>query len=147
MMIQHDDDEQPMVIDENLNFTFTSGTKKNISEFQGKPLLLTFWSINCPVCITEIPKISKLRKEFYPDLSEVIAVNIPQDPPPAIFQTIKKFNIDYPVALDVQGDISKAIGGIKATPFSLLLNKEGKIVYRAYGELNTQDLRTRIKAL
>ena len=112
-----------------------------------KPLLVNFWSINCPVCISEIPKISKLRQDLYPEVAEVIAVNIPQDPPPAIFHAIKKLGITYPVALDVQGEIARSIGGIKATPLLILVDKKGEVVYRTYGEINISDLKAKISSL
>ena len=61
---------------------------------------------------------------------KLIGVNLPSDPPPTAISMAKKYEIAYPNALDVHGEINKALGGISVTPTHLFINREGKIVQR-----------------
>lgn len=46
----------------------------SISDYRGKWLVLDFWSLSCPVCIKELPKIDQIAKAFA-DKLEVLAVS------------------------------------------------------------------------
>lgn len=132
---------------EELFLTFTDGTRTQLRALRGRPLLLAFWSVNCPLCLQEIPKIAELHRLVGPNDISVIAVNIPQDPPPAIMATVRRFQPSYPTALDVQGEIARAVGGVDATPLTLFVDRQGRIVRRVYGELDLGDARSTLESL
>ena len=137
----------PQSLPEELFLTFTDGTRKQVRELRGQPLMLAFWSVNCPVCLQDIPKIAELNRLVGPLDIRVIAVNIPQDPPPAIMATVRRFQPTYPTALDVQGEIARAVGGVDATPLTLFVDRQGRIVRRAYGELDLGEAKSTLEAL
>lgn len=137
----------PTALPEELPLTFTDGTSSDFGQLRGTPLLLTFWSVNCPTCLHDMPKLAALHEELSPKEASVIAVSIPQDPPPAIMATVRAFRPGYPTALDVQGDIARAVAGVEATPLTLLIDREGRIVHRSYGKLDMQEARAILGAL
>ncbi len=57
---------------------FVSGSLQQIKEEkQGKPFILSFWSVDCTYCFREMEMFSSLRKK-YPDL-DVVLVSTDQD--------------------------------------------------------------------
>ena len=135
------------LLPEDLPLTFTDGTHTTFGELRGKPLMLAFWSVNCPACLNDMPKLTQLRRQLGPQGIHVIAVSIPQDPPPAIMATVRKFQPGYPTALDVQGEIARSVGGVDATPMTLFIDRQGRIVRRIYGKLDLTSVRATLKTL
>ncbi|MBL8794066.1 MAG: TlpA family protein disulfide reductase [Planctomycetia bacterium] len=52
------------------------GLAEVLKEQQGKVVLLNFWSIDCPACLSEIPELIELRKEHEKDGLVVIGLNL-----------------------------------------------------------------------
>ncbi len=117
---------------------FTDGTRKTLADYRGQPTLITFWSINCPICIKDIPQLTQLHDGGL----TVLAISIPQDPPNVVLSFLDKRPIPYPTALDVHGEVSRGFGGVQATPTHFLLDPDGMIALRMQGAIDI----TRIKA-
>lgn len=117
---------------------FTDGTRKVLADYQGQPVLVTFWSVNCPICIKDVPKLAKLHEGGL----TVLAVSIPQDPPNVVLDLLNKVDMPYPTIFDVHSEISNGFGGIQVTPTHFLLNPEGIIAMRSRGAIDV----ARVKA-
>lgn len=138
---------RPQVLPENLHLTFTDGNRSSIGQLRGNPFMLAFWSVNCSICLQDMPQLRNLHEQLAAQNIPVIAVSIPQDPPPAVMATVREFQPGYPTALDVQGDIASAVGGVDATPLNLFVDRQGRIVRRAYGKLDLDSARKTLSAL
>ena len=127
--------------------SFIDGQTVNVRSYQGKPLLVTFWSITCALCLEEIPKLTELYSELNPYGFEIIAIAMSYDPPNRVVELSKKRKIPYSIALDINSDAEMAFGRIRATPTNFLIDADGKIVQRNIGTLNIKQLRSKIKKL
>ena len=123
------------------------GQTVNVRSYQGKPLLVTFWSITCSLCLEEIPKLTELYSELNPYGFEIIGIAMSYDPPNRVVELSKKRKIPYSIALDINSDAEMAFGRIRATPTNFLIDTDGKIVQRNIGTLNIKKLRSKIKKL
>jgi thiol-disulfide isomerase/thioredoxin len=58
------------------------GLAEVLKEQQGKIVVLNFWRLDCPACLSEIPELIELRKEYEKDGVVVIGLNLdaPEDP-------------------------------------------------------------------
>ena len=126
-----------------VTLNFTDGTQKTLADYRGQPILLNFWSVNCPICIKDMPKLAEIYASMAVRKIQVIGVSIPQDPPPVVISMLKKLKPAYPTALDVHGEISQAFGDIKVTPTTFIIDRKGMIVKRFQGEVES----IRLKAL
>ena len=63
---------------------------------------LDFWASWCPPCLTSLPLLEKLRKEFPSDQFQILAVNVDQDPEKAR-KFLERTQVGYPSATDPEG--------------------------------------------
>jgi len=134
-------------INADLTFNLLDGRKLQMADLHGKPLLVNFWSANCPVCLHDMPKLAKLQDDTREQGLQIIGVSIPQDPPPVILAMVKKLHPKHPLALDVHGEIARAFGGISVTPSTFLIDQQGKIVLSMYGALDSQGIKAHLAKL
>ncbi len=55
------------------------GYQKLVDQFQGKPVLITFWATWCEPCRDEFPMLNELAKEYAPKGLHVVGVNLDDD--------------------------------------------------------------------
>lgn len=91
-----------------------------------KPVVLVFWATWCAGCKEEIPVISRVAQAFA-DRVAFIGVNFEESLTPA---QLEGLGIDYPVALDLNGDISRACG-VRGFPTNIITDRKGIIRYFA----------------
>jgi thiol-disulfide isomerase/thioredoxin len=124
-----------------ISVTGIDGKQLNLSDYRGRPLLVTFWATTCPGCIKEMPHLIELYKELSPQGLEIIAIAMDYDPPNLVLAMHKARQIPYPVALDLNADAARAFGNVRLTPTSFLIAPDGHIVFRRIGEMNMDQLR------
>ena len=111
-----------------------------------KAALVVFWTIDCPACRTELPRLAKLHPELSEKGLEIIAVNR-GDPEPALLKFRDQHSIPYSLAMG-GGDGSYAVGhayGVKSYPTNLLVTPQGKVLWRIVGFSETA-LRKQLKS-
>ena len=124
-------------IPDHLIFQRIDGLKQKFSELKGKPLLITFWSPSCVICMREVEELNRLYqlnkggKQF-----ELLALSMYYDRPDWVLDSSRKAGMRYPVYFDLQKKLSRAFGNVVATPTSFLINKQGEVIYRHSGRLD-----------
>jgi peroxiredoxin len=99
--------------------------KKKIIDYKGKPTVINFWYLHCPPCINEIPSFNELTKK-YGNKINVLAIS--QDKKADIKTFLTKHVFKAEIVSDAEKFINKYNLG-SGYPFTLLLNKEGKIIF------------------
>lgn len=104
-----------------------------LSDFKGKVVLLNFWATWCPPCIREMPSMEHLQQQVNAEDFKVIAVN-QMEVPDDVFAFTGQLEIDptFEILFDQNSDVSKMYG-VKGLPTTYLIDKDGKIRYRAVG--------------
>ncbi len=102
----------------NLVFHTPSGQTVSLKDYQGKVVILHFWSINCPACRMEEPLLVQLKQSMAARGLEILAVNF-VDPPQAISQYIAAKRPPFPVLLkgSTGFDLKVVKMGSKTTAF------------------------------
>ncbi|GAB4514628.1 MAG: TlpA disulfide reductase family protein [Sulfuricaulis sp.] len=122
-------------------FTLLDGTKTTLEALRGRPVLVSFWATTCPPCVEELPDLIQLYRDLHPQGFELIAVAMPYDPPIQVQEFVKRHNVPYPVALDVQGKVTSAFGGVPYVPAAFLIASDGKIELNYTGRLDIAKAR------
>jgi len=119
----------------------------SLAAYRGKVVYLDFWASWCPPCLTSLPLLEKLRKEFPSDQFQILAVNVDQDPEKAR-KFLERTQVGYPSATDPKGRIPGSFG-IETMPTSFLIDRNGVIRYVHHGfrKGDVGPLRERIQQL
>ncbi len=131
-------------IDIKLDAVYSNQKDTNLSDFIGqKPVLAVFFYPDCPPCERESKVINKVY-EKYKDLIFVVGISLSRDRYD-IGDFIRDMNIKYPVyRIDSKNQL-RNVGGILATPTSIIIDKNGKILEKMLGERKFQDLSDKIE--
>jgi thiol-disulfide isomerase/thioredoxin len=126
-----------------LDFTLPTMTGANItlSELEGTPVVLNFWSISCPWCRTQLPYLESIAQQSEGQL-EVIAISI-RDSASEI-QTF--FGEDEPTMIIALGknsetfaDYCQKYGNSRwAIPFTLFVDGEGIVKHVKIGAFSSE---------
>jgi len=123
-------------IDTNLNEVSVLALSGNEIQIAGnieKPLYLKFWATWCGGCLKQMPHLQKIYEAHIDEL-DVIAINIGlNDSVEQIVRVQKRFELTMPIVFDELGDISRSFD-IEVTPYSVLIDRKGNIVYRGWGD-------------
>ena len=108
-----------------------SGEKVSLSEFKGKPVILTFWATWCPRCWEEIGYI-KAHFEKRDDI-KVLLVNMEtQNLSPAHVKRIKEkaeeHAVNFPMLLDKRLKVWDSYG-VNSLPSTVIVDADGNVVF------------------
>jgi peroxiredoxin len=114
-------------------------------DFIGKVMIIRFWVEGCKSCLKEMPMIDDLYNKYKEGGLVVLAVNVGQSKDVAE-AFVTKLKISYPVLLDTHSVTAKRYG-IKAVPFTLIVDRKGIIRKRILGETESETFEKIIKNL
>lgn len=112
-----------------------------------QPALVVFWATDCIPCVKEVPILVQLHKRYHREGLNIVAVAMAHDPPNKVWDFMRDKALPYKVALDMDGKVANAFGGISAIPTLFLINGNGDIVFNHIGKLETPTLETLIQEL
>jgi thiol-disulfide isomerase/thioredoxin len=114
------------------DFTLTAldGSTVTLSSLKGKPVVIDFWGTWCGPCRKAVPELVKLYGEFSPKGVTFLGIAL-NDPRDSLVKFQKDNSIPYPILLGTN-DVAKAYQ-VTGIPMTVLLDKEGQIVYHGVG--------------
>ncbi|HET7198373.1 MAG TPA: TlpA disulfide reductase family protein [Burkholderiales bacterium] len=119
------------------------GRSHDLAAYRGKVVLVNFWATWCEPCRAEMPSMARLRSSLAGQPFEVLGVNMAEP-----LSRIEKFVAAVPVAFtllrDRDGATAKAWRA-KLLPASFLVDREGRIRYYVYGEVDWASEAVRAK--
>jgi thiol-disulfide isomerase/thioredoxin len=139
VVVAEEPQERPLFPE--VTFTALDGqTTMTMSEFRGRPVLVTFWASWCGPCRVELPELSKLYGELAGTGFVLITVNVDLNPV-AGRQFLERLGLRLPV-YRLQPMETKRLG-INALPTNILLDTEGRLVraYKGYEPQVVEEVR------
>jgi len=124
------------------------GKLRNVSEWDGKVLMINFWATWCPPCRREIPAFIKLQQTYQDKGFTIVGVAI--DTKQNAIDFVDPMGINYPVLVGEHRGISlaKDYGNrLGVLPYTVIVNRDGKIVYTHRNELTYDEAEKLIKPL
>jgi thiol-disulfide isomerase/thioredoxin len=107
-----------------------------LADLRGKVVLLDFWTYCCINCMHVIPDLKRLEAK-YPDTLVVIGIHSgkfsAERETSNIRAAILRYGIEHPVVNDRDTQVWQ-LYGVRAWPTLVLLDPEGRIVFRKSGE-------------
>jgi peroxiredoxin len=127
------------------------GTFYNLSQLQGKVVVLTFWTTRCEICHNEIPKLNRLADHYRGQ--DVVFLAPTTDGMPKVEQYLKKTPFAFSIVpnsfavmlkyadMDKSGNINMGF------PAYFVIDRHGAIAHRTYGWDKTENLNAQISKL
>lgn len=120
----------------NLTLEELDGSTSKVSDYlRSGAVYMTFWALWCEPCKQELRALKAFAKEHADDPFTILAVN--QDSPKSIAKVkayVKSQAYPFPVIIDPNTQVFQAFNG-QNLPFSVLLDKSGKVVSTRIGYL------------
>jgi thiol-disulfide isomerase/thioredoxin len=115
--------------------------------WRGQPLLINFWARWCAPCRKEFPDLNRVSKQ---GRVRVIGIALDHDAA-AVRSFVHAAQLDYVIALPSGAppgvDLMRALGNVKAgLPYTLAINRQGKIVSERLGVSNAAQIDAAIAA-
>lgn len=119
-----------------------SGQMQALAKWRGKPLIVNFWASWCGPCVREMPELMALASELAPKGIQTIGIGV--DSAANISEFAAKHQISYPLleagvnGTELSHQLGNETGGL---PFTVLIDKNGKIKKTYLGTLEFKQLR------
>ena len=125
-----------------------AGALRRLSDYRGRPVLVSFWALWCPPCRRELPALSDLRTRIADTRIEVMAINLGDRA-----DRIAAFLVDHPspglpVLLD--GKKSAAVPWhVQELPVAYAVGSDGILRLGAMGERDWRapEIEAQLRAL
>lgn len=123
-----------------VDFMTFEGEPLNLSQWQGKWVLVNFWATWCAPCRKEMPMLSELQTELGGDTFEVLTIATSRNPPPAMKAFFEEIGVEnLPLHRDPKSKLSREMG-VLGLPVTVILNPEGEEVGRLTGDADWSSL-------
>jgi thiol-disulfide isomerase/thioredoxin len=110
------------------------GERVRLTDYIGKPVVLSFWATWCGFCLKELPILSNIQKSAGPEKIAVLAINVED------WRTFVKAGkllaeLEITMINDTTGSVQDAYG-VVGIPHMLILDHQGRVKKRfvGYGE-------------
>jgi peroxiredoxin len=97
----------------------------SLSDFQGRPVLLNFWTTQCYYCVKEMPYLQQIWDEWQAKGLVLLAINI-MESSSEVQSFMQSQGLSLPVLLDSDGAIA-ANYGIQAIPTTFFIDSSGVV--------------------
>lgn len=113
-----------------------------LADFRGQPLIVNFWARWCGPCREEIPELISLAQANRAKGLKVIGIGL-ENNSENVKDFVKAYEMDYTLLFAPVDGISlmRALGnGRAAVPFTLAIDRNGRVVMHRLGQASRAEL-------
>jgi len=123
------------------------GNEFQLSDADGKVVILDFWATWCPPCQEAVPHLNELQKKFGDQGLQVVGIALDRKGLRAVRPFAEKYKVSYKLLV---GDYSKVVedyGGIVGIPTLFVIDRQGNISDKFIGYVEGEELEGAVKKL
>jgi thiol-disulfide isomerase/thioredoxin len=125
-----------------------TGTPQPLDQWRGKVVLVNFWATWCAPCREEIPMLVKLQEKYGARGLQLVGIAI--DQPEKVRPYAAEMRMNFPILIGSSDGIALAreLGNKAAVlPFTLVMDRNGKIIAREVGALKAPQIEGLVSSL
>ena len=126
----------------------TKGREQSLGQWKGKLLVVNFWATWCVPCREEMPEFVKAQQEFGQRGLQFVGIAI--DDAAKVEAFAAELGLNYPALIGGYGaiELSRSLGNrLGALPFTIIVDRSGRISHTQLGPIKEAQLRTIIGQL
>jgi len=124
----------------------SSGRSIKLSDFRGKVVLLNFWATWCIPCSAEVPMFVEFQEAYGDRGVQVVGISVDDDGWKTVKPFIEARHVNYPVMIS-NPEVSQAFGGIESVPFTLIIDKSGRVAATHRGLCRKEEYESDVRAV
>ena len=131
-----------------LSLPDVAGKEQSIGQWRGKVVVVNFWATWCAPCREEMPEFMRAQTEFGAHGLQFVGIAV--DQADKAEQFAKELGLNYPTLIGGFGaiELSKTLGNrLVALPFTVVVDRQGKVAHTQLGPLKPQQLRAIVSKL
>jgi thiol-disulfide isomerase/thioredoxin len=117
------------------------GKSQALAQWRGKVMVVNFWATWCSPCLEEIPEFVRMQEKLGNQGLQFVGIAI--DNPEKVVEFAAKFRMNYPILLGEMDaiELARAAGNESGgLPFTVIVDREGRLIGTELGGLNEQKL-------
>jgi thiol-disulfide isomerase/thioredoxin len=130
------------------SFPDAQSKPQSLAQWRGKVMVVNFWASWCPPCREEMPALDALQAKLAP--KNVQFVGISAEDISKLQQFSSEMKVSYPLlAGDIDAmSLAQSLGNNKSVlPFTVVVDKKGRIASIWFGIIDISELETALKPL
>ncbi len=131
-----------------LGFPDLQGHRQALSQWRGQVVVLNFWASWCAPCREEMPDFDALRAQYRPKGVEFVGIAI--DNAANVDKFLRLQPVNYPILIGegAAHSLARRLGNSSgALPYTIVLDREGKLVLSHLGRLPRATLETALRKI
>ena len=109
-----------------------------LSDFEGKSLIINFWGTFCPPCVNEMPALQKQYNQWKEDNVVVLGINLSESTI-TVKNFINQYDITFPIVIDNNDQIRKRYN-VRYYPTTFFVDSSSIIQEIFIGEMKEEDI-------
>jgi thiol-disulfide isomerase/thioredoxin len=125
-----------------------TGANQSLAGYRGRVVVLNFWATWCEPCKKEMPDLSAIQNDYAPLGVQVIGAASDEAADGAkVLKFTREFKVNFPVWVGAQTDDMERFGVGSVLPATVIIDREGKIVWREIGIIKPAELRKQLDSI
>lgn len=122
------------------------GDTVRLGELRGRVVLVNFWATWCPPCRVEMPGFQDVWEDYRDRGFTIVGLSVDRGDRGKVAEWVRQREITYPIGFPT-GATVREYGGANVLPTSVLVDQDGRIVYRVEGFYAEPTLRAAVRRL
>ena len=122
-----------------------SGKQISLESHKGKIVFLHFWASWCGTCLSEIPAVERIYKEYEGKDLAVLTILVDDDGR-SLSEIKKRTQLNYPVLLDPEGEVADAYQ-VWGVPETFVIDRNGVILERSASAIRYDEMKQHLDRL
>jgi peroxiredoxin len=121
------------------------GSLQQLSDYEGKAVVVNFWGTFCPPCVKEMPEFERQYQKWKDKGLVILAINLSEDTL-TVNNFVRRFDLHYPILRDVNRKTERSYG-LKSYPTTFFIKPDGSIMEIKVGGMTEVEIDERIERL
>jgi len=125
-----------------------TGAEQSLAGYRGRVVVLNFWATWCEPCKKEMPDLSAIQNDYAALGLQVIGASGDTAADSAkVLKFIREFKVNFPVWVGMTTDDMERFGVGTVLPATVIIDKNGKVIWREIGIIKPDVLRKELDKL